>query len=119
MNISLNSLNISKCRDIMLYESCVTAHYIKLLEEYKKLYLPEPKRNWDFDDYNRRVYELSCVDQVEMLIRLNPEMDPQDILCEFAAELEPAYNDFDTPDEVFEILGAFINTLEALSGWLD
>lgn len=119
MHRSLNSLGLSDLHNIILFESCVTVDIVTRLEQYKDLYLPEPKRNWDEDEYKKRVYERAVVEELELLARLNPEMDIIDIICEFVEELTHPYNDPSTPDEVFEIIGTFIDTMEAITNWLD
>ena len=105
-------------RDIMLFESCETQYMVSKLEEYKDLYLPEPEKNWDLDAYKKRVYERTVIDELEMLIRLNPDMDIFELIHEFMGELNPVYNDFNTPDEVFEILGTFMETMEKIEEYL-
>lgn len=119
MHRSLNSLGISDLQNVMLFESCVTVDIVAKLEQYKDLYLPEPKRNWDEDEYKKRVYERAVIDELEMLARLNPEMDISDIIYEFIDELIGPFNDPNTPIEVFEIIGVFIDTMEAVMAWLD
>lgn len=117
MKIRWDMLGISKMRDIILFESCETRYIVDKLEQYRDLYLPEPRKNWDLDEYKKRVYERTVIDELIMLVRLNPDMDISEVIDEFANDLEPVYNDFKTPDEVFEILQIFMETLEAISEW--
>lgn len=118
MNCSFDSLGLSDLHNVILFESCVTTDIVNQLEQYKELYLPEPQQNWDEDEYKKRVYERTVVDELELLARLNPEMDIFEIIFEFIDELTPAYNDLDTPEEVFEIVGTFIETMWAIVDWI-
>lgn len=117
MTIRWDMLGVSKMRDIMLFESCETRYIVTKLEEYQDLYLPEPQKNWDREEYKKRVYERAVIDELVMLTRLNPDMDIYEVIGEFMDDLEPGYNDLSTPDEVFEILYIFMETLEQVLEW--
>ena len=119
MNINFESLGLSKVRDVFLYESCATKSFVDELERYKDLYLPEPQKNWDLDEYKKRVYERTAVEEIEFLLRLNPDLDILGVIQEFRKDLEPSYNDFYTPDKVFEIISVFMETMDAIEEWID
>ena len=118
MKISFGLLGLTDLKNVILYESSATRFFVEKLEQYKDLYFPEPKLNWDIDEYKKRVYERTVIEELEFLLRINPDLDIIDAAIEFMGDLEPAYNDFDTPDEVFEILSVFIETLQDIVDWV-
>lgn len=113
MRHNINLLSSTELIEIMNSKNSKIDQIIKELEEYEKLYLPEPKKNWDIDEFKKRVYERAAINELEVLVRLNPDMTIRDIFEEFMYECDNGLDD-NAPIEVFEILKVMSETTDAV-----
>ena len=109
-------MSLEEMRDFLTYSP--NKEFIDILEAYKQDFLPEPEKDWDLDEFKRRVYERTAIDELEALVRFNPDMDLIWIIWEFMDELMPSYCDQDTPDDVFEVVASFMYIFEELCIYL-
>lgn len=93
--------------------------YISKVREYIDNYLPKPYIKWDPDEFKKRSYEISIMEQLESVLLVNPDMEFWEILDEFIEELRRPYESYDTPPEVFEIVSCGLGVIDAFIFWLE
>lgn len=111
MRHSVASLSVETLHGLFALESSETASLIRRLQAYKDNFLPEPKKNWDPEEFKKRSYERACIDELTLLARLNPEIPFCDICDSFIDEIEESYWSVNTPVDVFEIVSVMMDMI--------
>lgn len=114
---SLVELRGETAHGLFALESCETAYMIQMLMKYEERCYSEPKRSWDPDEFRKRCYERSAIEQLALLVRLNQDMTFNEICEEFLHELEIPYESYETPTEVFEVITAVYETVLDVQLW--
>lgn len=115
---SLVELRGETLHGLFALESSETTKIVNYLTRYEARCLPEPKRSWEDDEFMKRVYERSCIEQLTLLVRLNPNMSFESICDEVVDELTPSYESLDTPPEVFELVSVWYEMVLVLRDWM-
>lgn len=123
MRHSVASLGVEAAHSLFSFSSTKVKTIVKNLEFYKQFYYPELGPKTDPDIFKKRSYEIACIDELELLVKLNPEMSFCDIYSELMAELEPSYESVDILVEIYEIVAVFMDVLYDISflakSWFD
>lgn len=123
MRHSVMSIGVETAQGLFAFPSRKTETIIKNLEFYKHWDYPELGPKTDPDIFKQRSYEIACINELELLVRLNPEMSFRDIYSELMAELEPSYESTTIPVETHEIVSVFMDVLYDISflakSWFD
>lgn len=115
MRHSIVSIGVETAHGLFAFPSRKTETTIRNLEFYKHENYPELEAKTDPDMFKQRSYEIACIDQLEVLVQLNPEMSFCDIYSELIRELENSYESVEIPVEVHEIVSVFMNVLYDIS----
>lgn len=111
MRHNINQLTIDELRIILKNDNYKMNEIIRILKEYEDLYLPEPEKKWDIDEFKIRVYERTAIEELITCVRLNLDMTFGEILDAFRTECSIMF-DCDTPNDVFEILRIMCETID-------
>lgn len=108
---SVAELKLEAAHGLFALESAERVELVNQIMKYKESHYPEPKRSWDPEEFKKRCYERSAIDQLGWLLKLNQDMSCYEILDEFMSEIEIPYESVDTPADVYEIISAVYDTL--------
>lgn len=115
MNLSIDKLKARELDEV--YTTSRRRHELSIIDNYKAWYLHPPRKKWDPEEFKRRSYEISTMDEIRNLVILNPDMELDEIIGTVLDDLSTSYESFETPTEVFEILSVFFETCEAFLDW--